>query len=67
MREDVAVSLARAAAAAAAAQEKANSCSFEDALKRFTESNKFLLGYIRSNVRKVRLFPLGSQNLFIQP
>lgn len=40
MREDVAVSLARvAAAAAAAAQEKANSCSFEDALKRFTDSN----------------------------
>lgn len=39
MREDVAVSLARAGAAAAAAQEKANSCSFEDALKRFTDSN----------------------------
>lgn len=33
--KDVAVFLARAAAA----REKANSCSFEDALKRFTDSN----------------------------
>lgn len=63
--EDIPIFLARVAA-----REKANSCSFEDALKRFTDSSSVkqvppsLL--VCANVRKVRLFPLASQNLFIQ-
>ena len=53
------------------AREKADSCPFEDALKRFTDSNSvkqvpIYSLFLCANVRKVRLFPLVSQNLFIQ-